>query len=50
MECCNDGVIRVDFATVNTAAVIERAYGDVENLSQEQVEEINSSIQSLYYG
>jgi len=32
MECCNDGVIRVDFAEVNTAAIIENHYGDAENL------------------
>jgi hypothetical protein len=31
-ECCNDGVIRVDFANVNTAAIVERTYGDVESL------------------
>ena len=33
MECCNDGVIRVDFTTVNTAAIIENEYGDMENMT-----------------
>lgn len=32
MECCNDGVIRVDFAQVSTSAIIKREYGDVESL------------------
>jgi len=48
MECCNDGVIRVDFTEVNTAAIIENEYGDMENMTQDQVEEINGSIASLY--
>lgn len=50
MECCNDGVIRVDFAQVNTAAIVERQYGDVENLDREQIEQINSSLKSLFSG
>ena len=46
-KCCNDGVIRVHYATVNTAAVVENVYGDVENLTQEDIVEINQSLQSF---
>jgi hypothetical protein len=34
-ECCDDDVVRVDFTEVNTAAIIERQYGDMENLKKE---------------
>ena len=49
IKCCNDGVVRIDFTEVNTAAIIERQYGDAENLSSDQIEEINSSLKSLAY-
>ena len=49
IKCCNDGVVRIDFTEVNTAAIIERQYGDAENLSSDQIEEINSSLKSLTY-
>jgi hypothetical protein len=44
VDCCNDGIVRVDFATVNTAAVVENVYGDVQNLSEEDVATINQSL------
>ena len=47
VDCCNDGVIRVDFTRVNTAAVVENVYGDVENLSQEDVQTINQSLKNF---
>jgi len=34
-ECCNDGVIRIEYTNVNVAAVIENNYGPIENLSME---------------
>jgi len=49
IKCCNDGVVRIDFTEVNTAAIIERQYGDAENLSSDKIEEINSSLKSLTY-
>lgn len=50
MDCCNgNGPIKIDFANVDIAAIAERQYGDLEKLNKEQVEEINSSITSLFY-
>jgi hypothetical protein len=48
-ECCKNAAIQVDFANVDIAAISERQYGDLEKLNNEQVEEINSSITSLFY-
>jgi hypothetical protein len=47
MKCCNDGVVRIDFATVNTAAAVENVYGDIENLSEEDVQTIKKSLQAF---
>jgi len=48
-ECCKNAAIQIDFANVDIAAISERQYGDLEKLNNEQVEEINSSITSLFY-
>lgn len=47
-ECCNDGVIRISYANVNTAAVIENNYGDVENLSFEEFQEVDQHLTNMY--
>jgi hypothetical protein len=47
-KCCNDGVVRVSWTNVNTAAVVENNYGDIENLSMDEFREIDASLEQMY--
>ena len=48
-ECGSDDAFKVDFSTINTAAIVEQTYGNVANLSQSDTNAIKSAVIRLQH-
>jgi len=45
---CGKGVIEINGVPVNTMAIVEKEYGDVENLSEEDMDTISESLALMW--
>lgn len=48
-DCGSDGAFKIDYSTVNTAAIVERTFGNVANLSQSDSNAIKSAVIRLQH-